>query len=162
MLAHLIAFYARSCQVKAQGSPFNWDYYAPNTAGFSYRFWNSSFLFEGAPVGPPVVPFGFGLSYTSWSYSNLSITPASTPSAPLPGCSMIAVSAQVCNLGSVDSDEVTQVCKSYRSMSIISFFFAGMRLSYHGACSVLLQTCRHPTAPCPLLTLALWPMSVSV
>jgi hypothetical protein len=97
-------------QVKAQGSAFNWDFYAPG-AGFTYRFWNASWVHEGAPVGAPVIPFGFGLSYATWSYANLTLSPPSSPGAPMPGCGLLEVSATVCNTGSVDSDEVSQTCE---------------------------------------------------
>lgn len=99
-------------QVKAQGTPFNWNFYAPaEVAGFTYRFWDESFKFGGAMVGPPVVPFGFGLSYTTWNYSNLTLSPASSIEAPLSGCMNLTVSATVCNTGSVGSDEVSQSCE---------------------------------------------------
>ena len=98
-------------QVKAQGSPYNWDFYASGVAGFTYRFWDADFVFEGARVGPPVVPFGFGLSYTTWEYANMTLTPASSASEPLPGCSPITVTATVRNTGLVGSDEVSQSCE---------------------------------------------------
>ncbi len=98
-------------QVKAQGTPFNWDFYSPAVAGFTYRFWNDDFEFEGARVGPPVVPFGFGLAYTTWEYSNLTLSPASSAAAPISGCSLITTTATVCNTGEVGSEEVKQSCK---------------------------------------------------
>lgn len=103
-------------QVAAQGSPFNWDYYSTAGAGFSYRFWNASYAQEGtsislSSVGQPVVPFGYGLSYTTWAYQNLSVLPASSPLAPLSGCAVVIVSATVCNTGGMDSDEVSQACE---------------------------------------------------
>ena len=62
-------------------------------------------------MGPPVVPFGYGLSFTTWEYSNLTLSPTSSFSHPLPGCSNLTVSATVCNTGSVGSDEVSQSCE---------------------------------------------------
>ena len=48
---------------------------------------------------------------TTWEYSNLTLSPTSSFSHPLPGCSNLTVSATVCNTGSVGSDEVSQSCE---------------------------------------------------
>lgn len=78
------------------------------------RFWNESFVYGGAAVGPPLLPFGHGLSYTTWAYANLTVSPASSPAAPLPACTSLRISATVCNTGGVDSDEVSQACEWVR------------------------------------------------
>ncbi|XP_019862172.1 PREDICTED: uncharacterized protein LOC100638070 isoform X2 [Amphimedon queenslandica] len=53
----------------------------------------------------PLYPFGYGLSYTTFHYSNLNISSTATAS----GAGMIAVSVLVTNTGSMDGTEVTQV-----------------------------------------------------
>jgi len=56
--------------------------------------------------GKPLYPFGFGLSYTSFEYSNLKVSkPTLTDS--------ILVSVNVRNTGSRDGDEVVQLYVSY-------------------------------------------------
>ena len=54
--------------------------------------------------GQPLYPFGFGLSYTSFEYSNLTIDPAVIP----PGGSAI-VRCRVTNVGTRAGDEVPQL-----------------------------------------------------
>ncbi|MFL5738797.1 MAG: glycoside hydrolase family 3 N-terminal domain-containing protein [Flavisolibacter sp.] len=54
-------------------------------------------------VNGPLYPFGFGLSYTKFSYSNL-VVPESSPSR-----ADIEVSMDVTNTGSVKGDEVVQL-----------------------------------------------------
>jgi len=52
----------------------------------------------------PLYPFGFGLGYTTFSYDNLEISPASVP---MDGT--LKVSADVTNTGDVAGDEVAQL-----------------------------------------------------
>ncbi len=54
-------------------------------------------------TGQPEFPFGFGLSYTKFSYANLSITPNASASGPF------VVSFDVTNTGQVAGDEVPQL-----------------------------------------------------
>ena len=56
----------------------------------------------------PLFPFGYGLAYTTFTYSDLSVHPSVvTP------CDNVSVSVQVRNDGAVDSDEVVQVYLSW-------------------------------------------------
>ncbi|XP_070191071.1 uncharacterized protein [Littorina saxatilis] len=61
--------------------------------GRTYRY------FEGEPL----YPFGYGLSYTTFQYSDLSYTSSISAGQPL------SVSLTVTNTGSMDADEVVQV-----------------------------------------------------
>ena len=63
--------------------------------GRTYRY------FKGP--GAPLYPFGYGLSYTSFKYSSLVITP-SVIQAP----TNITVQVSVSNVGNYISDEVRQ------------------------------------------------------
>jgi beta-glucosidase len=77
----------------------------------NYSFVNRTYRFyEGAAL----YPFGHGLSYSSFTYSNLSIAaqPAAAP------CASLAVSVYVTNTGSVASDEVVQVYLSQPNSSV--------------------------------------------
>ena len=62
--------------------------------GRTYRY------FEGEPLWP----FGYGLSYTTFSYSNLSV-----PAAPINAGDSLSASATVVNSGPVAGDEVVQL-----------------------------------------------------
>ena len=59
-------------------------------------------------TGKPLYPFGYGLSYTSFSYSGLSL-PTSTVKAGDP----VVVEATVANAGEVAGDEVVQLYLSF-------------------------------------------------
>jgi beta-glucosidase len=55
-------------------------------------------------TGHPLFPFGYGLSYTTFEYSNLVITPADMPAS-----GTATVRCTVKNTGSVAGDEVVQL-----------------------------------------------------
>ena len=62
--------------------------------GITYRYF----------TGQPTIPFGFGLSYTSFEYSQMVIT------NPQPqACDWIQVNVTVTNTGSITGDEIIQV-----------------------------------------------------
>ena len=62
--------------------------------GITYRYYN----------GEPVIPFGFGLSYTRFSYSNLVLNATS-----IGHCDSVRVTVDVSNIGDFDGDEVVQL-----------------------------------------------------
>ena len=70
------------------------DYNMTTPPGRTYRYY----------TGKPLFPFGFGLSYTTFMYSKLSL---SSPSIKV--CSSINVTVSVQNTGQVAGDEVVQV-----------------------------------------------------
>ncbi|MCW3058692.1 MAG: beta-glucosidase-like glycosyl hydrolase, partial [Capsulimonas sp.] len=53
--------------------------------------------------GQPLYPFGYGLSYTRFAYSKLSVPKAATPGGP------VTVTADVKNIGKRAGDEVVQL-----------------------------------------------------
>ena len=67
-----------------------------SAAGVNKRYWNES--------NEPVYPFGYGLSYTSFTYSNIAVDRTTVP----PGGS-INVTADVANSGTRAGDEVVQL-----------------------------------------------------
>jgi beta-glucosidase len=69
----------------------------------TYRYWYQD---------QPLYPFGYGLSYTTFSYSNLTISPTD-------GSSDRTVTVDVTNTGSRDGDEVVQVYVQWVSPSEI-------------------------------------------
>jgi beta-glucosidase len=78
-------------QLPAWNDNFNDDY------GCGYRWFDTRGII-------PEFPFGFGLSYTTFSYSNLRISPATIqPGEP------VTVSVDVTNSGLMDGDEVVEL-----------------------------------------------------
>lgn len=61
----------------------------------TYRYWQQS---------PPLYPFGYGLSYTTFSYSNLVIAPTQIHVED-----SVSIQVRVTNTGSIDGEEVVQV-----------------------------------------------------
>ena len=74
-----------------------WNHNFNDDHGCGYRWYNKENII-------PEFPFGFGLSYTTFEYSNLVITPASAPAGEI-----ITVSVDVKNTGSMAGDEVVQL-----------------------------------------------------
>jgi len=62
--------------------------------------------------GEPLYPFGYGLSYTSFKYSNLR-----TSSSVLAKDGSVTVSVDVTNTGGVAGDEVVQLYVSYPAVT---------------------------------------------
>lgn len=90
-----VTFYRNAEQLP----PFN-DY---AMAGRTYRYFD----------GDPLYPFGYGLSYTSFAFQNLSVTPEK-----FYGPQVLQVSVDVKNTGSLPGDEVVQVYLCDQSASV--------------------------------------------
>ena len=67
----------------------------------SYSMQNRTYRYF---TGKPLYPFGYGLSYTKFSYSNLNV-----PNATINAGDPLAADATVTNSGSVDGDEVVEL-----------------------------------------------------
>jgi len=64
-------------------------------------------------TGKPLYPFGFGLSYSTFEYSNLTV------SAPaLPACGSVEIGVDVTNTSAVAGDEVIQLYASYPESAV--------------------------------------------
>ncbi len=83
--SHAPLYYARNLTHSPEGSPM-----------YSARYW------DGLPI--PLYPFGFGLSYTTFSITNLKVA---APQVKVG--SSLAVTADVANTGKVVGDEVIQL-----------------------------------------------------
>ncbi|MEN9562291.1 MAG: hypothetical protein RIR73_535, partial [Chloroflexota bacterium] len=83
--SHAPLYYARNMTHSPEGSPM-----------YNPRYW------DGLPV--PLYPFGFGLSYTTFEFSNLKIS-----SEKIKAGASLTVSVDVTNTGKVAGDEVAQL-----------------------------------------------------
>jgi beta-glucosidase len=77
--------------------------YAMTGTSKTYRYWKKDKKFD-------LFPFGYGLSYTMFRYSALSVT----PSAEAEVCANVTLHVSVTNMGAVASEEVVQVYASWR------------------------------------------------
>ncbi len=83
--SHAPLYYARNLTHSPEGSPM-----------YNPRYW------DGLPI--PLYPFGFGLSYTTFSITNLKVA-----SPQVKVGSSVAITVDVTNTGSVEGDEVVQL-----------------------------------------------------
>jgi beta-glucosidase len=79
------------------------DFSAYEMAGRTYRY------FEGTPL----YPFGHGLSYTSFGYENLAVTPEEQK-----GEETVTIAVDVINRGRLHGDEVVQLYVSNKQASV--------------------------------------------
>ena len=85
--------------------PFN-----PYTDTLSYGYYHGYSLFD-KNQSAVAFPFGFGLSYTTFEYSNLTLQDSDSKEE-------ISVKVQIENTGSVDGEEVVQLYVNYSNSSI--------------------------------------------
>ena len=64
-------------------------------------------------TGTPLYPFGFGLSYSTFEYSNLTVS-----ADALPACGAVEVGVDVTNTSGVAGDEVVQLYVSYPESAV--------------------------------------------
>jgi len=83
--SHAPLYYARNTTHSPEGSPM-----------YNPRYW------DGLPV--PLYPFGFGLSYTTFEFSNLKVS-----SAKIKVGESLTVTVDVTNTGKLAGDEVAQL-----------------------------------------------------
>jgi beta-glucosidase len=75
----------------------------------------TTYLYFG---GTPLYPFGYGQSYTSFSYANLTLsTPAVSLAAAGTPCGSVQVGVDVTNSGARDGDEVVQLYVAFPGSS---------------------------------------------
>eukprot|EP00118_Oscarella_pearsei_P025144 m.307605 g.307605 ORF g.307605 m.307605 type:complete len:786 (+) comp42516_c0_seq1:80-2437(+) len=67
-------------------------------------------------TGTPLYPFGFGLSYTTFQYMNLS-----TSASSVNICDSVTISALVNNTGQMDGEEVVQLYLSFSPVSPLNY-----------------------------------------
>ena len=93
---------------------------------------------------PPLYPFGFGLSYTSFAYSNLTVAQQGKS---------IAVEVTVADTGSRDGDEVVQIYAAHQNSTVprpMEELKAFQRVSLHAGEK------RTVTFDIPVSSLAYW------
>ncbi|XP_065825984.1 uncharacterized protein [Oscarella lobularis] len=79
------------------------DYNMTSTPGRTYRYLTT----------PPLYRFGYGLSYTQFSYANLTISPTT-----IKPCQSVTISVAVKNAGKMKGDEVVQVYLEYKNATV--------------------------------------------
>ncbi|HBY85933.1 MAG TPA: glycosyl hydrolase [Colwellia sp.] len=81
----------------------DYPYFTPYTEKITYGYYHGYTLFDKENI-EPAYPFGFGLSYTNYDYSNLTIA-----NADLSENDSLNVSVTVTNSGEIAGDEIIQL-----------------------------------------------------
>ena len=93
--------------------PVATDYDMNNPPGRTYRYYSNE----------PLIPFGFGLSYTTFQYSDMTIS-----SKTINPCDSLKVTVTITNTGSVPGDEVVQLYLSPTTLRQPQLFFPNIQL----------------------------------
>ncbi len=70
-------------------------------------------------TGTPLYPFGHGLSYSTFAYTNATASAPRLFSTSTPTCGAIAIGVDVTNTGTVAGDEVAQLYVSYPGSAVV-------------------------------------------
>jgi beta-glucosidase len=89
-------------QAEADLPPFD-----PVSSSVTYDYWHGYRHLDRTGVAP-LFPFGFGLSYTTFEFANLTVGPAAVPAG-----GHVRITADVTNAGSVAATEVAQLYVGY-------------------------------------------------
>ena len=100
-----VTYYENTSQLPQPGQM---DEYNGN--GITYRYFNGNVIF----------PFGYGLSYTQFKYSNLRINTTNN-NININPCDVIKITVNVANIGNLDGDEVVQMYKIYFTILTIMY-----------------------------------------
>ena len=96
----------------------------------------------------PLYPFGFGLSYTTFAYSNLTLEPAA-----IAADGTVTVKVDVRNTGTRDGEEVVQVYASYPSSAVPR---PALELKGFARVSIAAGESRTVSIPVPASRIAYW------
>ncbi|WOH38176.1 glycoside hydrolase family 3 C-terminal domain-containing protein [Thalassotalea fonticola] len=90
----------------------DYPYFTPYTEKITYGYYHGYTLFDKKDI-EPAYPFGFGLSYTNYDYSNLIIA-----NSELTENDSLRVSVTVTNSGKVAGDEVIQLYIGFANSAV--------------------------------------------
>ena len=99
--------------ISSKELPVATDYEMSKPPGRTYRYYNNK----------PLIPFGFGLSYTTFQYSNMIIS-----SKTIDPCDSLKVSVTIKNTGNMPGDEVVQLYLSPTTLNQPQPFFPKIQL----------------------------------
>jgi beta-glucosidase len=102
-----VTWYKSTSQLPPLGHMGLYPNKSAGTHGVTYRY------YDVKAAGEVLFPFGFGLSYTTFAYSNLRL-----PARAHGACDVLELTVDVTNTGSVDSDEVVQAYLSQPDASV--------------------------------------------
>ncbi|WP_286272864.1 beta-glucosidase family protein [Thalassotalea hakodatensis] len=90
----------------------DYPYFTPYTAKITYGYYHGYTLFDKKDI-EPAYPFGFGLSYTNYDYSDLTIE-----NSTLSENDSLKVTVTVTNSGDVSGDEIIQLYIGFANSAV--------------------------------------------